>query len=265
MRIDFHCHALLTTLASFDPVFLAGGLRHARHIGLDAICLCDHSHAPHYEEVHRWLENACTHSNGACAFEGLFVYAGLETNIAPQGHILVLGDSIRLTTLQRRLTSQYTGVNPWLEELIDCVGSTGPRECFLIIGAHPARPGQELFYLSPRRLNLLDALDLNGRDVGRWREIRRKMRGCPLPMIAGSDSHHPCALGSAFTILDLETGSEPPPLALIGEKLRAGAYCVKASVWHWLKNRRANLEKRKILGAMKESVNLPAQPMRKTP
>ena len=88
MIIDFHYHSLITTVADFDPVLFTKSLSRVRRCGLEAICLCEHLGAPCYNDPYEWLGNACAYDNNAYHYQNILVYAGIEINIAPRGHIV---------------------------------------------------------------------------------------------------------------------------------------------------------------------------------
>ncbi|OON99087.1 MAG: hypothetical protein ATN35_00380 [Epulopiscium sp. Nele67-Bin004] len=230
MKIDFHCHMLLSQKTPFDKWLFEKTIAQAKKMGLDALVLTEHMPAQYFEQMFEYLQENFLY-NGLCYnVDGFRLYTGMEVDIEGRGHILVMGERNDVLVLRRKFLAYEN--EPKLEELIN---EAREYDTF-IVGAHPYREGRELVGMDIESLKKLDALDVNGKD---WflksdTELFAKFLG--LPVVAGSDTHIYLQAGvihSEFdkpfdTIAELKAivSETSPPIWLdskIGEKVQYAA------------------------------------------
>ena len=209
---DLHGH---TTRGSSDSSLVPEDLvRQARNLGLDGVCLTEHSGGWEPGEVQRAFEGS-----GVVAVNGLEV----ETDM---GHILVFGLHSYLNGMHRMAE---------LRKVVDRAGG-------VMVSAHPFR---NLFNQRPFNYNLLfrdpdehpetaqlaashpifelvDAIEVaNGSNTAYENRFALEVaRQLGLGGTGGSDAHSSHGLGNCVTVFDGEVGSESDLI----EALKAKAY-----------------------------------------
>jgi predicted metal-dependent phosphoesterase TrpH len=197
--LDLHVHAKLTKSEPFKPKRLFSLVDRGRRLGLGGLALTEHFHARGFWEIQEALHRYFPVKNGTFRDgEGFLILAGGEVSLREGSHLLVL---IRVEALEeldaafsRPLTSGY---RPYFTELLAAAESHQA----LVIGAHPFRPQQSLDWAPVSLLRQLDALEVNGRDGRRTCRLREEARALGLPLVGGSDAHHPLQLGARVTLL----------------------------------------------------------------
>ena len=179
--VDLHTHTRQGSSCSYmEPADL---LRRARSLGLDAVCITEHSAA--------WDEA----SLGKLAREAPpLVFAGMEVG-TELGDVLVFVADGRLPNAGRVAE---------LREQVNRVGG-------VTIAAHPFRrffapgvlPSVDEALANPL-FELVDAVEVFNGMGSRWeQEFAIKVaKRLPLPAVAGSDCHAPHTLGRCYTVFE---------------------------------------------------------------
>lgn len=202
MKIDFHTHGKLAKKLPFSKEYTDLLLQKARKKGIDAICLTEHFNTLSFQEMYNYIYNTYEHVGDGCQTkEGLFIFFGMEVDIAEGGHTLVIGRYQDIITLNRLLDhhKQKDCFLPF-DRLCEIVKS------FDVIfgGAHPFRQGSHIPELSLEQLNKFDFFDLNGKDLSH-NQKKTKMQVsslanyCHKPVVAGSDTHQATQYGCVMT------------------------------------------------------------------
>ena len=199
MNMDFHTHVKLAKRVSFDPDYFYEIVLNAKEAGLDAIAMTEHFNTSNYYAIYDELDKRYDYMHNYYFVEGIKVFTGMEIDVQEIGHILFIGhkDDILQT---RDLLESHTKEGTFIpfDQLLDI----GERFEFLKIGAHPLRTSTPLTQHSTEQLRRLDAFDLNGKDLFEHgvtqmeREVLAFADSIGLPVVCGSDSHHPIHLGS---------------------------------------------------------------------
>ena len=195
--VDLHTHTRHGSSCSYmEPVDL---LRQARLVGLDAVCITEHS-----VPWDRSSLRALTRRSSPLVFPGMEVSTEL-------GDVLVFGANGLPAGVCRA------------EELRALVVAAGG----VMVAAHPFRrffvPGVQASVqeaLANRLFELVDSVEVfNGGGSRQEQEFAVEVvRRLPLPAVAGSDSHAPHTIGCCYTAFER-------PLATIAEligELRSG-------------------------------------------
>jgi len=200
MKIDFHVHGSLSSKLGFDFGFFRLMIAHARQMGLDALALTDHFHAPDYAEIGRVLEREYPYSGDCYEVEGIRVFPGIEVEVSEGPHLLVIGGRESIAAYYQRLAGHLTPGNYCTTaEFFEKQSGLN----VLTIFAHPLRPRREIQRIAPEWYPRFQAMDLNGRDLFvLGHDLRARMATLStetrLPVVAGSDTHHYLQLGTVF-------------------------------------------------------------------
>lgn len=198
MNIDFHTHVKLSKKTSFNLSFFQEIVLNAKESGLDAIAMTEHFNTDNYQEIFEVLDAHYPYTNDHYTADGLYIFTGMEVDIAGIGHILCITGKDRLLEMRRQLEGNTDSSNfITLDELLVLGRSHGA----LMIGAHPLRPSTSLLQQDAKLLEQLDAFDLNGKDLHEHGVEKMKLaveqfaEGLGKPVVYGSDSHHPIHIG----------------------------------------------------------------------
>jgi len=185
--IDFHVHAKLSKMFPFEFTPFWQSVDHARRIGLDAVVLTEHFHAPDFWQMYEVMAGTLPYSNGVFVLAGGFrVLTGAELGTAEGCDLLALGTLLQLRRLDSGLPQRPSaGYRPTCAEAIESARSAG----VFLIGAHMYRPKKELAKITPAVLSGLDAFEANGKDFYLDRRVAAVAREMKKPMVGGSDAH----------------------------------------------------------------------------
>ena len=201
MNIDFHTHVKLAKRVNFDPDFFHEVILNAKEAGLQALAMTEHFNTSRFYDIYEELDKRYEYKGNYYLVDGFKVFTGMEIDVKETGHILFIGHKKEI--LQTRdLLEAHTSEADFiaLEELLEI----GERFNFLKIGAHPLRSTTPLTQHSTDLLKRLDAFDLNGKDLYEHgvKEMERDVLAFAelvnLPVVCGSDSHHPIHLGAVW-------------------------------------------------------------------
>ena len=162
MYIDFHTHGKLAKYLPFSKKYTNNLFDEAKRAGLDAICLTEHFNTQEFDTLYSYVIKNSERDGDSLIFNGLRIFAGMETDISEGGHILSIGNPEEIIELNKRL-EPYKKKGEFLtfDKLSDLFEDYG-----VIIGAgHPFRDGSHIPELSPELLSRFDFIDLNGKDV----------------------------------------------------------------------------------------------------
>jgi hypothetical protein len=224
LNIDLHTHGKLAKKLPFSEKYTDWLLHEAKASGLDAICLTEHFNTQGFVELYRYIDSVCRREGDALNFEGLRIFAGMETDIAEGGHILSIGPLEAVLELNQRLipNRQKESFLP-LEKLLDIFS-----EYPLLSGAgHPFRAPGHIPELADETLKRLGFIELNGKDatqdperIDRFTYELGERLG--VPVAGGSDTHQATQYGCVRTCFEKDCTTVE---ALIQE-VRAGRYRV---------------------------------------
>lgn len=182
-RFDFHTHSFFSADASSQPERM---IAVAKSRGIHGICLTDHDTC---RAVDYCLRQGLMREDGL-PVDGFLIIPGVEVSTA-DGHLLCIG-----TTLPKR-----KGVPaPYVAEEIRAHGGVP-------IPAHPFdrwRAGIRAEILNQMKIDVIEAFNAASAKSCNKR-ARSYAEARSLRMIAGSDAHHPAAIGICWTWLELET------------------------------------------------------------
>ncbi|OOB79275.1 MAG: hypothetical protein BEN18_04400 [Epulopiscium sp. Nuni2H_MBin001] len=231
MKIDFHCHTLISRKAVFDNTLFDKTINQSKKMGLDAIVMTEHMSAKYFEQILDYLDLYYPYKNIYYHINDFRLYIGMEVDLKTNGHILVMGHKNDIVCLRRRLLNKYPN-SPSLEQFLT---EARDFETF-IVGAHPYM----LTGINTTTLKQLDALDMNGKDLRFKRQIENLSKTLNLPLVGGSDTHLYIQAGVTQTCLDksFETIAElkqllntsPPKITshpLIKFKIKLAGYVKK--------------------------------------
>lgn len=198
MIMDFHTHVKLSKKTSFNLSFFQEIVLNAKEAGLDAIAMTEHFNTDNYQEIFEVLDAHYPYTNDHYTVDGLYIFPGMEVDVAGIGHILCITGKRGLLEMRQQLEGHTDAANfITLEELLRLGRSYGA----LMIGAHPLRPSTPLLQHDAKLLEQLDAFDLNGKDLHEHGVVKMKLaveqfaEGFGKPIVYGSDSHHPIHIG----------------------------------------------------------------------
>ncbi|MBB3111806.1 hypothetical protein FHS18_003874 [Paenibacillus phyllosphaerae] len=203
MNIDLHTHGKLAKKTDFDPIRFREMIEYARLSGLDAIALTEHFNTRNFNDLYDQLDARYDYVHDYYDIEGFKVFPGIEIDVQEIGHLLMIGPRQAIRALRARLTAhveEHTFIG--IRDLLDYC-DTLP---LLRIGAHPHRESTPLHHLPAEELRRLDCFDLNGKDLhkyglGMQERVAVLASEIGLPVVAGSDTHHPLQYGCVMNRL----------------------------------------------------------------
>jgi histidinol phosphatase-like PHP family hydrolase len=244
MLIDFHTHGKLAKHLPFSAKYMRWLFAEARHSGLDALCLTEHFNTLGFEELYRYIAETFPKEGDSFLCDGLRVFPGMEVDIHEGGHTLLVGTMADILSLHTRLLPcmEKGGFLPF-KDLLSLV-----EEYPVIFGAaHPFRAGSNIPALPPDLLVRFHFLDLNGKDIIEGCDTA-KSQVCSLasvlglPVVAGSDTHHPFQYGSICNNFQKECVT----VNALGDTLREGSYACRISPHAAFQVKAAGLLKRAL-------------------
>lgn len=200
-RIDFHVHAKISKMFSFDLAALRSTIAQAQRVGLDGFALTEHLHADNFWGVQDELSRCFAYEDGTYAVDGgMRILTGAELSLRETCDVLLLGSLERLRRFDGFLTLPATrGYKPGFAEALAAARRAG----LFMIGAHMFRPGKELAKLGAERLRSLDALEANGKDFFGDTRVFASAQKMDRPVVGGSDAHYWPQVGIKATILPI--------------------------------------------------------------
>jgi PHP-associated len=199
LKIDFHTHVKLAKRVDFDIKFFNEVILNAQESGLNALAMTEHFNTKNFYEIYEQLDQHYPYVDDYYNVNGFKVFTGMEIDVKEVGHILCIGHKTKLLTI-RRLLDGHTDKDNFV--LFDELLQLGELHNLLLIGGHPLRPSTPLHHHDPSLLRRLDAFDLNGKDmhehgIDRMRkDVKAFAEIIGLPVVYGSDSHHPIHIGA---------------------------------------------------------------------
>lgn len=203
MRLDFHTHGKLAKKLPFSTAYTDWLFGEARRAGLDALCLTEHFNTLQFDELYGYLASVSRRTEDVLELpNGLYIFPGMETDVAEGGHILSIGPLEAILELNRRL-EPYKEKEHFLPfaQLMDLF-----EEYPVLVGCgHPYRSGGHVPELPDEQLERLQFLDLNGKDLAldraRTEELTYALaRRLDLPVVSGSDTHQAVQYGCVTTV-----------------------------------------------------------------
>lgn len=194
VHFDLHCHSRFSSDGIAEPEEL---IEQARRIGLHGFAITDHntSECVDYFEKHGYIDPSGE------PVDGLLIIPGQEITTRA-GHLLALGVNL----------PDIKGIDP--AEAVARIHAEGG----LAIPPHPFdnfRAGIRESVLDSLHIDALETFNAacTFRRCNRQAAAYASKRG--LPMTASSDAHHAGALGTAYTMLEVESLNRANVLAAI--------------------------------------------------
>ncbi|MGB9919796.1 MAG: PHP-associated domain-containing protein [Moorellales bacterium] len=197
--VDLHVHAKLTKADPFAPQLITALLKRARKIGLNGLALAEHFHARDFWEIYETLYRSFPCVEGTFRVgEDFFILAGGEVSLYEGHHLVVLAPPEHLFELDRSFPQPLSaGYRPCFPEFLE----RSRQAVAVVIVAHPFRRHPVLDPVVEFFLPQCQAVELNGRDLNPLPRVLEPARRLGLPVVAGSDAHHPWQLGTRATLL----------------------------------------------------------------
>jgi len=183
-RFDFHTHSFFSADASSSPERMIAA---AKSRGLHGIAITDHDTC---RAVDYCLHKGFMREDGQ-PVDGFLIVPGVEVSTA-DGHLLCIG-----ATLPNRKRVPA----PYVAEEIRAQGG-------IPIPAHPFdrwRAGIRSEVMDQMALEVVEVFNAAASRKSYNQQARTYAKARSLRMMAGSDAHHPSAIGICWTSLELET------------------------------------------------------------
>lgn len=220
MNIDLHLHTILTKKIAFNPAFFEEMADAALRAELDAVAMTDHFDSMEAERIGPFLAANAVREGDSFLWKGLRLFPGIEVDIAEGPHVLVIANIDTIEAL-RKLTLAIHRDGSWIQaERLFRFTATHQS---LVICAHPFRPGREILGVAEEHLHGFDAVEINGKDhFSRNGEVEESVFGFArrrnIPVVVGSDSHHPLQVGAVYNRLPRSVTT----IAELREMIRSG-------------------------------------------
>jgi histidinol phosphatase-like PHP family hydrolase len=205
-RFDLHFHTMISRQLPFSEAHLLQMLDGAVSNGIGTIAITDHIESADYGTVRGYMRRTFRFEQGGYDVRGLRVFPGTEVQTSEDIHVLFLGLEEKLDELHHRMEPMIrSGHYPSLKELFSRSASLE----LLTMWAHPFREtgtdgARSLRDLADEEdLPHFDAVDLNAKDIYLHGElmvshVRTAAAERGLPVVGGSDAHHPSQVGSVY-------------------------------------------------------------------
>jgi predicted metal-dependent phosphoesterase TrpH len=205
-KFDLHFHTMISRQLPFSEAHLRQMLDGAMSNGIGTIAITDHIESADYGTVRSYMRKTFSFNRGGYDVRGLRVFPGTEVQTSEDIHVLFLGAEEELDELHRRMEPMIrSGHYPSLRELFSRSGTLE----LLTIWAHPFREtgtdgARSLRDLADEEdIPHFDAIDLNAKDIYLYGEqmaahVRTAAAEEGLPVVGGSDAHHPSQVGSVY-------------------------------------------------------------------
>ncbi|MFP4212414.1 MAG: PHP domain-containing protein, partial [Alkalispirochaeta sp.] len=209
-RVDLHFHTMLSRKLPFSAEHLHAMLDEAAAAGIETIAVTDHIESPDYQAVRTYLADSYPVSGDGFDVAGVNVLTGAEVETSQDVHVLLYGKNVELDEMHRRMLplirrNRY----PTVEELFSLSRSLD----LLKVWAHPFRfvggnhTPSLAGILDDSLVDGFDAIDLNAKDlflhgIEMFDLVLDAAGERGLPVIGGSDAHHPSPIGSVYNECD---------------------------------------------------------------
>ncbi|WP_282940149.1 PHP-associated domain-containing protein [Paenibacillus sp. RC67] len=207
MIIDFHTHMKLTKKVTFSLDYFRNSIEEARANGLTAITLTEHFNTLRFTDMYDALDKEYTYQGDHYDVDGFKVFSGMEIDVAEGGHILFVGNMRAIREIREQLNGhEVEGQFISLENLF----RLGESYELLKTGAHPFRESNPLHHVSAELLQQFDSFDMNGKDLYKYgvdtmsEQVLKFGAQFGVPVVGGSDTHHPMQFGCVVNHLDAE-------------------------------------------------------------
>ncbi len=205
ISIDLHTHAKVSKSLRFRFEDFQLMIESAAKGGLDGFASTEHIHSFDFWDMVDELTSKFSYHDGRLEVgNGMTVLSGAEIDVAEGGHVLAIGPYEALWELDKRFLPRLNqGFFPPVKALIRYCRDLG----MVLIGAHPTRPGKVLAAVGDATLSTLDALELNGRDVGHdlpVHKVAERAQRLGLPTVGSSDAHVWPQIGLQRTITPMK-------------------------------------------------------------
>ncbi|OMF27207.1 histidinol-phosphatase [Paenibacillus sp. FSL H8-0548] len=227
MKIDLHSHIKLSKKTEFTIEYFQESIQEARLNGLNAIAMTEHFNTHRFYDIYEQLDRHYTYKEDYYDVEGFKLFPGMEVDVKFGGHILVIGMRASVLELRSRL-EPHTKADAFVpfEQLLDWCDELS----LLRIGAHPHRESNPLTQHDDSLLRRLDAFDLNAKDMYTYgpdmkNAVADLAHAIGIPVVAGSDTHHPLQFGSIMNQFDHDYNT----VAELAACIKEGRYHIKVS------------------------------------
>ncbi|NQX67493.1 PHP domain-containing protein [Paenibacillus alba] len=228
MKIDFHTHVKLTKSVMFSYSYFLESIQEARQAGLSATALTEHFNTLRFNDIYETLDQHFAYKQHYYDIDGFKLFPGMEIDVKEGGHILFIACRDTIRELRQQLNGyEAEGQFIGMEALLDMASSYN----VLKIGAHPYRADNPLTGIPHASLQQLDALDLNAKDLYKYgidvmqNKVNALGQTLGIPVVAGSDTHHPLQFGSVWNVMQADCGS----IDDLKSCLQAGTYRLEIS------------------------------------
>lgn len=214
IKVDLHVHAKVSKLFPFEIESFQKTVRQAMKVGLRGFAITEHFHSSDYwQAMDLIMTKYCYRAGQVHPAPGFNVLTGAELTVADGADIILIGQAESLLRLDEHFSPRLSaGCFPRLRDVFEPARNAG----LIMIGAHPTRPGKRLVAVGEQLLGLLDALEINGKDVAQ-RSPQKEVAGwadkAGLPLVGSSDAHLWPQVGVQRTLAPL------PELTLEGLRL----------------------------------------------
>ena len=226
-KCDLHFHTMISRKLPFSEYHLNSMIGEARDQGIRMVAFTDHIESADYRTVHRYLGDTFDCVDGGYDAFGVRVVPGAEVETSQDVHVLFLGQQTELDELHQRLSPDIRAERfPTVRRLFEMSESLK----LLTVWAHPFRfVGVANHYtlsdlLAEELIAEFDAVDFNAKDLYLYGDamealLRRAADQLGLPLVAGSDAHHPSQVGSVFNAC----AERVPSIAGLLHRIETGA------------------------------------------
>jgi predicted metal-dependent phosphoesterase TrpH len=203
-RIDLHVHTPHSNVFDFPEDAVARIKHTAMRRNVNGIALTEHIHASRFWATHDALLERYAYGDGHYDLGDSFkMFSGAEITTAERVDFIVLGELDEIDNLDAAFTPRLSDWN--FVPALDLLHVAAERD-LIVIAAHPFRATRETSKLPlDEVLELVDAIEVNGRDQGTEWAIADLSRAYGRAVAGGSDAHRHLEVGLRSTILPYRT------------------------------------------------------------
>lgn len=221
MHIDFHVHGALSKQTGFDLSLFQEKIAFAAKRGLHALLLSEHFNISGFETIYSELLKNFPFNGDYFLIEGVRVFPGMEVNIAEGPHLLAGGSLDDIVEFHASLADYQTKDNFCPAEIYF---AKQEKMELLNIHAHPSRVNRQSHLLEAKYYHHFDAFEMNAKDLYMYGHtiydtISESVAHLSLPVVAGSDTHHPLQFGTVYNVFQNEVSTIAEIKTAIGAKL----------------------------------------------
>ncbi|MFD0680206.1 MULTISPECIES: PHP-associated domain-containing protein [unclassified Paenibacillus] len=250
MKIDFHTHVKLSKKVTFSPEYLQESILEAKENGLTAITLTEHFNTTRFFDIYDFLDSKYAYHEDYYDIDGFKLFAGMEIDVKEGGHILFIGNRKDVRKIREQLYG-YEEEGSFIP-VADLFRMDGVSD-MIKIGAHPFRESNPLHHLPEDILRQFDFFDLNAKDLYKYgisamqEQVNDFAQKLGVPVVGGSDTHHPLQFGSVINVLEEECSTIPQ----LKQTILKGKYELEISPCLTTKVKAASMVKEVIKASMK--------------